>query len=108
MTVAGLPRLGMVLLMLLVGGCSTPDNSEPPAELTEIEKPERYRALWSVSVDSSVLDHFYKLRPLSLADRLYTITPQGVIHQVDPKTGRSDWTFRTGIKASTALSRSMN
>lgn len=94
----------LISLTLFMFGCSTPDNSEPPAELTEIENPEPVSELWTFQTGKSSLVNFFDLAPLVLGDRIYTIDLQGLIYQVDAKRGRANWSFETGLPAIAGLS----
>jgi outer membrane protein assembly factor BamB len=98
-------RLTLVAsLLLLLFGCSTADNSEPPAVLTEIENPERVRELWSFQIGKSSSVNLFDLAPLALGDVIYTIDLQGVIHQVDAKYGKKNWSFDSDLPAIAGLS----
>ncbi len=93
-----------ISLTLFMFGCSTPDNSEPPAELTDIESPEYVRELWSFQTGKSSKVNFYDLAPLVAGDKIYTIDLNGRIYQIDAKRGRADWSFETGLPAIAGLS----
>ncbi len=100
-----LGRLTLIIsLTLLVFGCSTPDNSDPPAELTEIENPEYVRELWTFQTGKSSLVNFFDLAPLVSGDKIYTIDLSGRIYQIDAKRGRANWSFETGLPAIAGLS----
>ena len=93
----------IILLALLLAACSTPDNTEPPAELTAIPDPLRVAELWSLDTGEGGVRNVLDLQPLVLDDKLYTIDTRGVIHQVDFDRGDSDWRFRSGLKSFTGL-----
>jgi outer membrane protein assembly factor BamB len=100
-----LGRLTLFLsLTLLMFGCSTPDNSEPPAALTDIENPEFVRELWSFQTGKSSLVNFFDLAPLVSGDKIYTIDLNGRIYQIDAQRGRANWSFETGLSAIAGLS----
>ena len=60
--------LVIALLALLASACSTPDNSEPPAPLTEIDGAMAVDRLWSLDSGEGAAHGFVNLRPLLLAD----------------------------------------
>jgi outer membrane protein assembly factor BamB len=100
-----LGRLTLIIALIwLLFGCSTPDNSEPPAELTEIVKPEPVHELWSFQTGKSSLVNFFDLAPLVVDDKIYTIDLNGLIYQIDAKRGRANWSFETGLPAIAGLS----
>lgn len=96
------------LLLLLMAACSTPDNSEPPAELTEIDNAERVYQLWSVDTGQGATKNFFDMQPLVLGNKVFTIDTRGVIHQIDATKGKSEWQYETGLSAISGLSGNEN
>ena len=94
----------LISMLLLMFGCSTPDNSEPPAELTEIDNPEPVREAWSFQIGKSSSVNFFDLSPLVLDNVIYTIDLNGLIYQVDAKTGKDNWSYETQLAAIAGLS----
>ena len=97
-------RLALLIsLSVFVLGCSTPDNSEPPAALTEIENPEKVRESWSFQIGRSSAVNFFDLAPLVLDKKIYTIDLDGKINQLDAQSGHDDWRYETGLAAISGL-----
>ena len=96
-------RILAALLLLLGTACSTPDNSEPPAELVEIENPKAMHKLWSVDTGDGVARNFFDMQPLLLGSKIYSIDTLGVILQIDSKKGHVDWRFESGLPAINGL-----
>lgn len=91
-------------LVLWLFGCSTPDNSEPPAPLTEIEDPQPVFELWSFIAGKNSTRNYFDLAPLVVGDKIYTIDIVGLVYQIDAKRGRPDWSFDTELPAIAGLS----
>jgi outer membrane protein assembly factor BamB len=91
-------------LVLWLFGCSTPDNSEPPAPLTEIENPQSVFELWSFVAGKSTTANYFDLAPLVVGDKIYTIDVVGLVYQIDAKSGRPDWSYETELPAIAGLS----
>lgn len=101
----GLLKLSWLCLFLLFfTACSTPDNSDPPAELTEIENPEFVREVWSVDTGAGTKGNNFDLQPLVLGNKLFTIDVEGLIRQIDADSGRSDWSHKSGLSSISGLS----
>lgn len=98
--------LASMLSLLLA--CSTPDNSTPPAELTDIEKQEAVFERWTLDTGEGVDKSFFNLQPWVRGDKVYTIDTRGVIHQVDARSGDADWEFETGMPSIAGLSGNDN
>ena len=97
----------LVLAALAVlSACSTADNSEPPAPLTDIEKPEYVRELWTTDTGKGVNFGSAQLQPLLIGSYIYTIDTTGLIRKVDSENGKTLWSFESGLAASTGLSGS--
>ena len=95
--------LVIALLALLASACSTPDNSEPPAPLTEIDGAMAVDRLWSLDSGEGAAHGFVNLRPLLLADKIYTIDAEGLVQRVDAIEGVVEWSHETGLRAAAGL-----
>ena len=84
-------------------GCSTPDNSEPPAELTDIQNPEPVYQLWSRDSGVGHAFGYFNIRPLVIDNRLLTIDVNGVVSEFDPEKGKILWSYETGLKTLASL-----
>lgn len=91
------------LLLIFSTACSTPDNSEPPAELTKIENAESVHELWSVDTGSGADENYFNMPPLAIGDKIYTIDLEGLIYQVDAVKGRSEWSYDSELLSMTGL-----
>jgi len=91
-------------LSLLLFACSSKDNSEPPALLTEIENSIPLDIVWSRDTHAAANTASYNLRPLIVDDQIMSIDTKGVIVNVNAETGRINWRFETGMKAISGLS----
>jgi len=80
------------------------DNSEPPAELTTIDEQITLSLLWRVDTLASANSAAYRMRPLILDDRVYSIDTSGLINEIDISSGRKNWKYATEIAAITGLS----
>jgi len=91
-------------LLLINMACSTPDNSEPPAELTDIENAESVQEMWSIDTGQGAEKSFFDMQPLVLGDKILTIDTRGLIHQIDSIRGKSDWRYESGLFSITGVS----
>ena len=90
----------LTLALLLLAACSTPDNSRPPAELTEIENPLPVRQQWMRDTGEGSHQRFLnRMQPLLLADRLYTVDTAGQVQAFSAASGRRLWRQDTGLAA---------
>jgi outer membrane protein assembly factor BamB len=96
-------RLFAALLVLLAACSTDTDNSEPPAELTSIQDSIRLAVNWTLDTRASPNSASYRLRPLLIGDRLYTIDTQGRVVCVDLERGRRQWRFDTELATITGL-----
>ncbi len=88
---------------LLVACSSGTDNSEPPAELTKIENKLRLILNWKIDTRASVNSASYRLRPLQIDGRIYSIDTRGSIVCVDATYGTSLWRHETELSAIVGL-----
>ncbi len=90
-------------LIVLLVACSSKDNSEPPAPLTDIDKPIPMKIRWSVDTDAKDNPALFNLRPLLIDDQVFSIDTAGVIRNIDATSGRQGWSFETKLAAITGL-----
>ena len=93
----------LVCLLLLLFACSSKDNSEPPALLTEIENPIPLEVVWSRNTNAAANIASYNLRPLIVGDQILSIDTHGVIVNINAKTGQRNWLFETQMSAISGL-----
>ena len=96
-------RLLFVTLVLSVTACSTPDNSEPPAELTDIENAQSVRLLWAKDSGKGAVNKYIDMQPYINGNKIYTIDTVGLLSRIDAVTSETDWYFESGLAAVTGL-----
>jgi len=101
--IRGLQRLAPILLALLVGCSSETDNAEPPALLTDIDNPVRLAVNWTLDTRAAANSASYRLQPLLIEDRIYTIDTEGSVVCVDLTRGRRIWRYDTDLPAIAGL-----
>ena len=93
-----------VILLGWLAACSTEkDNTELPAELTSIEDSLYLVLNWQRDTRASRNTAAYRLRPLIIDDRVYSIDTGGTIKSTYAKSGKRDWHYKTGLSAITGL-----
>lgn len=98
---------GVGLLFALVA-CSSPDNSEPPTPLTEIENGLRFDQQWTTSTGAGISAGSYNRQPLLVAGEIFTVNIKGLIKNIDAKNGNQKWNFASGIQSITGLAGNDN
>ena len=101
--IRALQRLAPIVLALLVGCASETDNAEPPAQLTDIDNGLRLVVNWKLDTRAAENRAAYRLQPLLIGDRVYTIDTEGTVVCIDVGKGRRLWRFDTGLSAITGL-----
>ncbi len=94
---------GIILLGWLAGCSTETDNTEPPAELTSIEARLYLVLNWQRDTRASGNAAAYRLRPIIIGDRVYSIDTGGTIKSTDAQSGKRHWNFKTGLSAITGL-----
>ena len=85
-------------LAVFAVSCSSTDNSEPPAPLTDIKNALKIDVLWTTDTDAGIGAGSYNLQPLLVQDRIFTIDTDGLIKSIDANNGKLQWRFATGIQ----------
>jgi outer membrane protein assembly factor BamB len=86
-------RLLWPLWLLVLSGCSAlsaVDNTDPPAELVELESQLEIHELWSRSF-AGPDGAFLKIKPALAGDRLYLAEPSGRVLALEASTGKELW-----------------
>lgn len=102
-------RLFVILLVLLVAGCSgsseTPDeeNVSLPRELEEIVEEVEIEEVWQESVSEGQGDHFLKLEMAISGDALFVADRKGLVLALDKSTGDVRWEVETKLPISGGL-----
>jgi len=103
-----LKLLGFILTGLLVACAGNKDNSEPPAPLTKIEDKLPLELNWKLETQAAANSASYRLRPLQLDDRIYSIDTRGSIVCVDATHGTLLWRYETSLAAIAGLGGGAN
>lgn len=99
------PLLACLILAGLLAACSSgTDNSEQTAALTKIEDKLPLIVNWKVDTRAAINSASYRLRPLQLGDRIYSIDTAGSIVCIDANYGTSLWRYETRLPAIAGLS----
>jgi outer membrane protein assembly factor BamB len=93
----------LVLLCFIAACAGEKDNSEPPAPLTKIEAPVALEQNWKLDTRAAENTAAYRLRPLIIDDRAYTIDTSGMVVCVDIATGRKLWKYATDLSTLSGL-----
>ncbi len=99
----GLQALLISCLALILFACSSKDNSEPPALLTEIVDPIDLDVVWSTSTDAIASSAGFDMRPLLIGEQILSVDIEGVVNNINAESGRINWDFETGVAAITGL-----
>jgi len=94
----------MVLSYLL--SCSSEDNSEPPAELTNIENALKVKIDWKTNTGAGIETASYSMRPLLLRNEIFSVDIEGLVKIIDAETGKVKWSTKTDVAAITGLAGS--
>ena len=98
-------KFWFLLATALLSACGGEvDNSEPPAELTIIDDQMSIEVMWRVDTLASANSASYRMRPLIIDDRVYSIDTTGLINEIEISNGRKNWKYATNIAAITGLS----
>lgn len=93
----------LILLSLLLGCAGDKDNAEPPTPLQPLTGAIKLSLVWKVDTRAASNNAAYRLQPLHLGDRVYTIDTGGNISSVDLQRGRTLWKYPTGLAAIAGL-----
>jgi outer membrane protein assembly factor BamB len=95
--------MAIVLPALLVACGGGKDNSDPPAELTAIQYDVPLQLNWALETRAAKNRASYRLRPLLIGNRVYSIDTGGTIIGIDADKGRKLWKFDTDLAPITGL-----
>ena len=102
-------KLCVLGLLCFIAACSgDKDNSEPPAPLTDIEAAVALEQNWKLNTRADSNTAAYRLRPLIIGNRAYTIDTSGMVVCVDIATGRKLWKYATDLSALSGLGGNEN
>ncbi len=93
----------IVLLALLAACGGDKDNTDPPAELTAIQYNVPLQLNWALETLAESNRASYRLRPLLIGNRVYSIDTGGTIIGIDADKGRKLWKFDTDLAPITGL-----
>lgn len=98
----GLARLLLSLTVAgALSGCAWlrgSDNTEPPAELTDIQARVSLQEIWRRDVGAGIDKQFLRLRPAVDDGRVFAADHKGRVSAYDAATGEELWSTRTGIE----------
>jgi len=95
--------IAIVLSALLAACGGDKDNSDPPAELTAIQYNVPLQLNWALETRAERNRASYRLRPLLIGNRVYSIDTGGTIIGIDADKGRKLWKFDTDLAPITGL-----
>jgi len=95
--------IAIVLPALLAACGGDKDNSDPPAELTAIQYNVPLQLNWALETRAERNRASYRLRPLLIGNRVYSIDTGGTIIGIDADKGRKLWKFDTDLAPITGL-----
>ncbi|MFZ5593420.1 MAG: outer membrane protein assembly factor BamB [Pseudomonadota bacterium] len=95
--------LSLTLLALLVSGCASTPEADPPAKLEPLSNGAPVRTLWSSSFGAKMEGQLQRFAPLFENGKLYVADTQGWIASIDAASGKTLWTVETKAKISTGL-----
>jgi outer membrane protein assembly factor BamB len=90
-------------LIVLLAACGSPDNSEPPSPLTDINNGLRFDQIWTIKTGAGISAGSYNRQPLLVGDEIFTVDIDGLIKNIDAESGKLKWDFETGIESITGL-----
>jgi outer membrane protein assembly factor BamB len=95
-------RVAVVLLTVLLGGCSTisgwfggDDNATPPAKLEEIKDPVQLKELWSRDIGVGYDKQSVNLVPAVLGPYVLAADRDGRVVELSAETGKKLWETKT-------------
>jgi outer membrane protein assembly factor BamB len=95
-------RVAVVLLTVLLGGCSTisgwfggDDNATPPAKLEEIKDPVQLKELWSRDIGVGYDKQSVNLVPTVLDPYVLAADRDGRVVELSAETGKKLWETKT-------------
>lgn len=86
--------LAVLLISCTLFSCSSTDdeeNSDLPAELTELNPKFEPEVLWEESVGDGSEDFFSRLKPIVAYDKVFSASRAGDVIAFDPKNGDTIW-----------------
>ncbi len=96
--------LMVIVLPALLAACGgDKDNTDPPAELTAIQYDVPLQLNWALETRAAKNRASYRLRPLLIGNRVYSIDTGGTILGIDADKGRKLWKFDTDLAPITGL-----
>ena len=103
-------RLSALALLAIgmtgLSGCSWlrgKDNSEPPAELTDIQASVKLEELWSRDAGAGSDEQFLRLRPAVDDGRVFAADHKGRVTAYDARSGQEIWSVKTDIAISSGV-----
>lgn len=96
----------LIAVTVWLSGCSWlrgDDNTDPPAELTEIQTKVKLQQLWHKDVGTDIDEQYLKLRPAIDGGRVFAADAKGRVTAYDEATGNEIWEVKTDIAISSGV-----
>lgn len=98
----------LLLIALAIGlnACSWlrgEDNTEPPAELTDIKARVELNKRWQRDIGSDIDEQFVRLRPALADGRIFAADRKGRVTALNSADGKELWQVKTGIAVSSGV-----
>lgn len=104
-------RFGLLMCLVVccfaLSGCdtfSTPDNTLPPAQLTQITPKIKVTQLWSTQVGDGTNKYYLRMAPVYANGLIYTSSYNGEICAVNANTGNIVWQTNVGANLTSGVS----
>lgn len=95
--------LSILVVSLLILSCSSKDNSEPPAPLTDIDQPIPLEIHWTTDTGAGIDTASYNMQPLLVQNLFFSVDTEGLVKSISAENGKVKWNFETGLLAITGL-----
>ena len=95
--------LSILVVSLLILSCSSKDNSEPPAPLTDIDQPIPLEIDWTTDTGAGIDTASYTMQPLLVQNLFFSVDTEGLVKSISAENGKVKWNFETGLLAITGL-----
>lgn len=96
----------LIAVTVWLSGCSWlrgDDNTDPPAELTEIQTKVKLQQIWHKDVGTDIDEQYLKLRPAIDGGRVFAADAKGRVTAYDEATGKEIWEVKTDIAISSGV-----
>lgn len=95
--------LSILVVSLLILSCSSKDNSQPPAPLTDIDQPIPLEIDWTTDTGAGIDTASYNMQPLLAQNLFFSVDTEGLVKSISAENGKVKWNFETELLAITGL-----